>query len=342
LWCADDIAHEAPVREIDRRTGKLMIDPHTDTELERDDHMVATRSAPARVGGPEDDESDRGLVIARVIHRIGGGIRWNYNRNLAWGFAISIGVHLLVIGLYALSLVGSDDAVVVRDRPRLGRLDSLIIDTNLIAIDMSKVTVLAEGGSGGDVTSKEPDGLAKAGDPNAQPTFDPNAPRNVKPKVFEPTTPTRIKPVREKTPDNRPLATTNRDTAKGRSSGVGNPGQHADGRGDRDAGGNGGLGIGRGEGTGVGDGSGVKARGWLRAPSSRPFDNMVAEGKVTLRFSVLPNGEITNISPIKTAHPSLLKVAMERLRAAKVRPLPPGASPVTVTSQYTFNFKMPN
>jgi outer membrane biosynthesis protein TonB len=315
----------------------------THTDNDDDDLMLAERPVVRRSHEPQQEERDRGLVIARVIHHIGGGIRWSYNRNLAWAFVIALGLHMVVIGLYALSTLGGDAVVAPRSLPPLASLDSLLMDTNAIRIDMTPIVIVNPGGGGGDVTVKKPVGESKAGDQNAKPMFVPEKPKSpADAKVFDPKVPTKIKPVDKVKDDKRPLATTDKDTARGLSSGVGHKGQHADGKGRNDAGGSGGTGVGNGQGNGRGDGSGLASRGWLRAPSSKPFENMVAEGKVTLRFTVLPNGEITNISPIKTAHPSLLRVATDRLRAAKVRPLPAGSPPKSITSQYTFNFKMPH
>jgi TonB family protein len=317
-----------------------MNDLHTETEVERK-VAVADRGRRARNGHDDAarEERDRGLVIARVIHHIGGGIRWTYNRNLAWALAISVGLHLLLIAMYALSTSG-DDAKPRYQPPSLAALDSILMDTNAIRISLEPITIVDPGGGGGDPLLDKPVGKSKAGDPNAQPKYTPEKPNNDKSKVFEPKAPN-AKPV-DKPRDDRPVATTDRDTAKGPSSGAGLKGQHADGKGTADAGGSGGRGEGHGRGDGVGNGSGVAARGWARKPSSRPFDGMEAEGSVTLKFTVMPNGAITAISPVRTAHPSLLRVAIERLKAAKVNPIPPGAPQKTVPSQYTFNFKMPN
>jgi outer membrane biosynthesis protein TonB len=315
-----------------------MNDFRNDTDLLEEPPSRATRGERARAD--EGGERDSQLVIARVIHRIGGGIRWSYNRNLAWAFAISLGVHVLIIGLYALSHLG-DDRVAPTVVPPLGSLDSLIVDTNFIAIDMRQVTVIKEGGGGGDPALDAPVGKSKAGDPDAQPKYVPEKPKSTKPeKVFDQKSPTKVKPVDKPKNDDRPVATTDRDTAKGPSSGIGHKGQHADGKGTENAGGSGGRGVGNGVGIGVGDGSGLGSRGWIRRPRGGRSANLEASGRVVLSCTVMPNGDITNITPVKKAHPSLVADAVRRLSAAKARPLPDDApqAPVKIQIPFTYDF----
>ncbi|HVK37489.1 MAG TPA: energy transducer TonB [Candidatus Kapabacteria bacterium] len=279
---------------------------------------------------------DRTLVIARVIHRLGGGIRFIENRNFTLAFAISLGIHALIIGLYWLAQSDAPALTPRRDIV-LGSLDSLVRDTSFIAIDMRQVTVLQPGGGGGAPDSDEPVGRSKKGDPHATPKYVPKKPPQPNAPDFDPKTPTRIKPVDRPTDDRR-VATTDRDTAKGPTTGYGERGQHLDGKGTRDAGGSGGAGIGRGVGLGIGDGEGLGGRGWIRRPSSRAPGDLPGSGTVRLAFTVLPNGEITNIQPIKRASPALVELAVSRLRAAKVRPLSEDVPQVPVRSAITFTF----
>lgn len=281
------------------------------------------------------DAPDSPLVIARVIHHLGGGIRWIYGRNFALAFIVSLAIHALVIGMYAISIAG--DAVVRPSTPiALASLDSLTADTSFIAIDMRQVQVIQPGGGGGAPDSDEPVGTAKKGDPHARPKYVAKKPPQ-KGSDFEPKTPTSIRTVEKPRADRR-VATTDRDTAKGPTSGFGEKGQHLDGTGTKDAGGSGGTGIGHGVGLGVGDGEGLGGRGWIRRPSSRAPKDLPGAGTVRLAFTVLPNGDITNIQPIKRASPALVDLAVARIRAAKVRPLPEDAPQVPVKSAITFTF----
>lgn len=313
------------------------IHTESDTEHKDEDLMVSERVSISRSNRAtnEIDERDRGLIIARVIHHVGGGIRWSYNRNLAIAFAIAVALHAAIVGLYVLSTIG-DEPVVRRAIPTLG---SLIPDTSFIPIDMREVTVIKEGGGGGDVTSKEGVGKAKAGDPYAAPKYVAEKPKSDKTaKVFDPKAPTKIKPVDKPNVDDRPVATTDRDTSRVASSGAGEKGQHADGKGTTNAGGSGGLGVGNGVGIGVGDGSGMGGRGWIRRPKGGRSANLAASGRVVLQFTVMPDGEITNIRPIKKAHASLVDDAIRRLSAAKARPLPEDQPQKPVTVSIPFNY----
>ena len=107
-----------------------------------------------------------------MIHRLGGGIRFIENRNFALAFGISLGIHVLVIGLYWLAQDDTPDLTPRREIV-LGSLDSLVRDTSFIAIDMRQVTVVRPGGGGGSPDSDEPIGRAKKGDPHATPKYVP-------------------------------------------------------------------------------------------------------------------------------------------------------------------------
>jgi outer membrane biosynthesis protein TonB len=63
-------------------------------------------------------------------------------------------------------------------------------------------------------------------------------------------------------------------------------------------------------------------------------------GSVRLAFTVMPNGEITNIVPVKKANPTLLAEAIRRLNGAKVKPLPSSVPQLTVRWALTFNFEL--
>lgn len=302
---------------------------HTDNDTELIDAPVKS-ALNGHVVSDDVDDRDRGLIVARVIHHIGGGIRWNYNRNLAIAFAISLGVHVLVFSMYWLTTLGNEQPAARVISP----LRSLTADTNY-TIDVTPVKMMEERGGGGSVDSKAPEGLAKAGDPNAAPRYDPNKPDPSKtPKVFDPKSPRNIKVV-DKSTDDRRVVTTDRDTSKTNSSGAGNKGQHPDGKGTTDAGGSGGLGV------GIGVGNGIGSRGWIRRPQGGHSASLEASGQVILQCTVMPNGDITNIRPVKTAHASLVADAKRRLSAAKAKPLRDDEpqKPVTVQIPFTYNLK---
>ena len=306
----------------------------TDIELERDDQPVVERDGH-RPAEARKNERNRGLIIARVIHHIGGGIRWSYNRNLTYAFAIALGLHFAILGIYGLTRIGEEPPVTRAIAP----LGPIVIDSNFVAIDMNVVKVLKAGGGGGDPLLDEPVGKSKAGDPNAQPKYVPKKPQNTDTKVFDPRSPNKVKPVEKPKPD-KPVATTDKDTSKTLSSGAGNPGQHAEGKGTTDAGGSGGAGVGRGVGVGVGDGTGIGSRGWVRAPRGGRSPNLEASGQVVLQATVMPNGDVTNIRPVKTAHRSLVDDAVRRLSAAKARPLPEDVPQVAQTVKIPFTYNI--
>jgi TonB family protein len=79
-------------------------------------------------------------------------------------------------------------------------------------------------------------------------------------------------------------------------------------------------------------------RGWIVRPSAKYPEGSTATGNVVLRFSVMPNGDVTNITPIKRADAALVNAAVAGLRRARARALPDEApqAPQTATITYTF------
>jgi TonB family protein len=102
--------------------------------------------------------------------------------------------------------------------------------------------------------------------------------------------------------------------------------------------GTGSHGIG-GQGTGsITDGLGT--RGWaVRARANYP-EGSNATGAVTLRFTVLPNGEITNITPAKRADQALVSAAISGLKRARANPLPESVAQVPQQGWVTFTFTL--
>lgn len=112
-------------------------------------------------------------------------------------------------------------------------------------------------------------------------------------------------------------------------------GQNPEGTGDRPASGSGGGG--QGTGAGVGIGGGVGSRGWIRKPSASA-SGLEASGTVSLRFTVLPDGSISNIVPLSRPHPGLVSRAIAGMSGARARPLPEDAPQVSETYTINFNF----
>ena len=155
-------------------------------------------------------------------------------------------------------------------------------------------------------TSKEPKRPAQPSTPNTTQANDP--PRT-------PSTPSTEGP---KTPANNTNAP---------------PGQQANGTGDRPAGGSGS----KSSGYSV---SGLGSRGMVVGPGARYPQGSSATGTVTLRFTVLPNGSITSITPVKRADQALVNAAMAGLRKAKFRPLPENAPQAPQTGTITYRFEL--
>ncbi len=113
-------------------------------------------------------------------------------------------------------------------------------------------------------------------------------------------------------------------------------GQNPEGTGTKLAGGSGGAGV------GFSVGSEFGTRGWVIPPKSTisypQGSNM--EGVVVLRFTVLPNGDIVNIVPVKRPGTALVNAAIAGMRRTKARSLPSNAEQRSVTTTITINFTL--
>ena len=63
-------------------------------------------------------------------------------------------------------------------------------------------------------------------------------------------------------------------------------------------------------------------------------------GAVTLSITILPDGKIGTIVPVKSASADLLKAAVAGLRRARAAALPAGAAQSVQKASITFNFKL--
>lgn len=204
------------------------------------------------------------------------------------------------------------------------------------------------GGSGGLPGVDAPIGPTPKGEPDAsprQPT--PNtAPRKEPEKIKTPVTksPSTEKiPATEEKPEEpkKPSSSTDtpaRDPADNSNSSdkpsnngsqVGRP----DGTGDRPAGGSGGATSGYSVG-------GLGSRRMTRGAGARYPEGSNSQGTVVLRFTVLPNGSITNITPVKRADAALVNAAMAGLRKAKFAPLPDNAPQESQSGTITYRFEL--
>lgn len=254
----------------------------------------------------------------------GAELKRNYNRFLGFAFLLSVAFHMAIVVLLPWLNEGAGGPVAIK-LPEIPRPRDTIMMEIRIAADDSKPGM--QGGGAQD--AKEPPGKAQKGSPEATPdrTHDrPDPRRNVDVK-----NPDRIRPVeRTEKPE---VAGDRRDTSKA-SAVNGTRGQNPNGTGDRPAGGSGGLGV------GVGSASGMGGRGWLVRPRATYPGGTNATGTVKLRFTVLPNGDITNITPVKRADQSLVNAAMAGLRRAKARPLPDDVPQVAQTAVIPFTFEL--
>lgn len=126
----------------------------------------------------------------------------------------------------------------------------------------------------------------------------------------------------ENTSDTR--SNSNEDNLQGRE----------DGTGDKPAGGSGG----KTSGSYSLDGFGT--RGWIRSPRAVPPEGTNQEGEVILSFTVLPNGEVTAVRPIKNASRALTDLAVRAIKNAKARALPANAVQESVTCRIKYTFRL--
>lgn len=276
------------------------------------------------------------MNIRRTIHHGGGGLRWVYNRHLAQGLAVSVLAHVVLIGSYVL--FGSAPDGGMTSGVRLPSLPVPQYDTTMIPMRLTKLNVRS-GGGGGSPEVDKPLGAAKKGLRDAAPKLDEKAPSKEGRAVSK--NPTKITVAKE--PKNDPVPTTSRrDSANERSANYGRSGQHPDGTGEKLAGGSGGTGVGTGTGGGVGVGDGgLGGRGWIRRPSAKYPSGANASGQVVLSFTVLPNGTVTNVVPVRKADPALVQAAIASLKSAKAQPLPEDVPQIPQSGKipYTFSLK---
>ncbi len=110
-------------------------------------------------------------------------------------------------------------------------------------------------------------------------------------------------------------------------------GGEIDGTGKRPAGGGGGKSSGYSL-------SGLGTRKMIVGAGARYPEGSSATGTVTLRFTVMPNGTITQITAVKRAAPELVNAALAGLRKAKFSPLPPTALQESQPGTITYRFEL--
>lgn len=250
-----------------------------------------------------------------------------YQRHLTIGLVASLALHALVIGIYLLGddpETPSHPAQITLAQLERPRTDTLISITIAPAPPDKKVG--HDGGGSPEV--KLPPGKASKGHQQARPDKTHNTPdktRSVNLDVAN-----KMKPVL-KEPKRQTVAGNTRDTS--RSTGItGTQGQNMKGTGDKPAGGTGGV--------GVGVATGFGSRGWVVPPRAKFPDGISATGKVVLRFTVLPNGDITAVSAVKRTNDALVNAAIAGLRRAKARPLPADAPQVPQQATIPFTFEL--
>jgi TonB family protein len=246
-----------------------------------------------------------------------------YNRNLLIALGISVVLHGAVIGYY---LFGGDDTA--DPNPKIVLDDLRRPDTNWSI----PVTLTKPQGGGGSPDVDKPLGRASKGAPNATPDrAHDNADKDRSVIIRNPD---KIRPV-DREPAPVKIVGNTRDTST-RSNVTGTNGQNPNGVGDKPAGGSGGPGIG----VGVGAATGLGSRGWVVRPHASYPGGLNATGTVMLRFTVLPNGDITNITPIKRADQALVNAAIAGLRRAKARPLPDNVPQIAQVATIPFTFEL--
>ncbi|MBS1911139.1 MAG: TonB family protein [Bacteroidetes bacterium] len=252
-------------------------------------------------------------------------LRASFNRNLGIAFAISLLLHVAVILFYAFTGdVDLPSRVVLNDIPR-PHMDTVWTE---IRMDEPKHSSTQRPG-GGSPDVQAPEGPSSKGHEQATPDHSRNLrdpSRSVVPK-----NPDNIHVVKTE-PKPPKVAASTSDTS--RSNVIGTRGQNPHGTGDHPSGGSGGPGV------GIGSADGLGSRGWVVRPHATYPSGTNVTGVVTLRFTVLPNGDITNITPVKRADQALVNAAMAGMRRAKARPLPDDAPQVAQTAIIPFTFKL--
>ncbi len=222
----------------------------------------------------------------------------------------------------------------------------LVVQQNLITINTAAIDQLIFGSSGGGGGEGEQDDIIQfgpQGDNGNTTNKDPEEPEHnakftliaihvyndadlVKP-VVKPPEPKKKKPVKKP----KPILAENLPTRwQRRGSGPGSGGG---------AGGGSGGGIGKGQGYSI-DWGGTGSRRLLSGRLPKYPEGTDKQMAVTLRFSVLPDGSVDAILPVRKTDELLESAAMSALRTWRFEPLPAQAAQITQTGKVTFQFKL--
>ncbi len=265
-------------------------------------------------------------------------LKREYNRDLGNALAVSIALHIGV--LFFLNVTADPEK-----KPVDTRLADLtwMVDTSMsqpIHLESFGDTKYQPGGGGGNLETKAPEGKSIKGHPQAEPPKE--APKETKKPtndLIAVKNPPKVRVVdRDPEPPNTGVAP-RKDTSSSTPSVIGAKGDHPLGTGDKPAGGTGGPGIGHGSGSGVGyNVGGYGNRGWLVAPTAKYPDGAQSTGAVVLKFTAQPNGDITNIVPVKQADQALVRAAINGLKRARARPIPDALPQVPQSYVITYSF----
>lgn len=247
-------------------------------------------------------------------------LKRRYGRNLGIALATSVLIHGIIIAFLFLS------AGEHHSRTPTGQLIDLPIPRSDSLRPIQFILSANEGGGGSPIV-KAPLGPAVKGHPHAVPEQGPQRDDPKRSVRFK--TATKMRPSKEET---KPSAIASSDSGQQSAPVNGTAGDRPDGRGVTPASGGGGVGI--------GSASGLGGRGWVTRPRPRYPHGANVEGTVVLRFTVMPNGDIVNISTIKLADPALVNSAVSALRRSRARPLPLDAPQVAVTGTIPIHFKL--
>jgi TonB family protein len=254
-------------------------------------------------------------------------LKRNFNRNLLIGLGISLLLHGIVIGYILLS----DDRQAQVPMITLAPLPDPRPDTTHYFVVMGESNPLKKKlgpDGGGEPDADAPIGRTQKGDKDAVP--DHTRDHLDKTRSVEYKNPTNVRPTL-KDPKQPNLAGDTHDTSRNVGA-TGTRGQNPNGTADNPGRGSGGVGIGFADGMG--------GRGWLVKPHATYPAGLNSTGVVKLRFTVLPNGNITNIIPVKSADAALVRAAIAGLQRAKARPLPSDAPQVAQVAVIPFNFEL--
>lgn len=264
------------------------------------------------------------MRLQKVMRYGAPELQATYPRRLLVSAAISIALHLIVVGLLFW----------FRDSPAIRSPFTAYHRPDTLTLPITLMDLGPAGGGGGSPDRTEPVGSAKKGSPDANPTL-PKQTASLAPKQIG-----NVKVVADATKKVTGTDKAIRDTTKRTEHAGGEPGQHSKGSGDKTTSGSGGEGSGRGTGSGVGDfaAEGMGGRGWTVRPTARYPDNADISGSVKLRFTVLPDGSISNITPIRSPNKALLDAAIAGLRRARARTLPATSPQLPQQATITYSF----